>query len=161
MRDLPTVVISDLDSTLCLTEQRHALANESLMSGDWDKYSLECINDDVNYGTLATLRLLYPHHQIHLVSGRSEVARDNTEAWLRDFEVKYDALKLFDYKRWGHTATNWDIKVDYIENLRSLGYAPVLFLEDWPPTAEAIEKVGVPVLCVNPRYKSGPLSTHL
>jgi uncharacterized HAD superfamily protein len=159
-RNLPTVVISDLDSTLCNTAHRHELANECLMTGNWDEYSKQCLDDEPIIGSITTLRLLYPYHRIHLCTGRSIVARDNTEKWLADFEVPYDELIMFDKSRWETKPSNGLLKAQYIQDLRSRGYQVVLFLEDWHETAEAIEAVGVPVMCVNPRY-SKPLTTHL
>lgn len=159
-RNLPTIVMSDLDSTLFNTEHRHYMADECLMSGDWDEYSRASVDDDLIVGTAATLRLLYPMHQIHLVSGRSEAARDVTEIVLGQFQVPYDKLVMYDRSLWHEKPTNGALKVSYIEDMRNLGYQVVLFLEDWSETAEAIEDVGVPVLCVNPRYKT-PLTTHL
>lgn len=159
-RDLPTIVMSDLDSTLFDTQHRHHMADECLMTGNWDEYSKASVDDDLIVGTAATLRLLYPVHQIHLVSGRSEVAREVTESILGQFGVPYDKLVMYDRSLWPEKPTNGALKVHYIQTMRNLGYQVVLFLEDWSETAEAIEAVGVPVLCVNPRYKT-PLTTHL
>lgn len=159
-RNLPTVVITDMDSTLFNTEHRHHMANECLMSGDWDGYSKACVDDELILGTAATLRLLYPHHRIHIASGRSEAARTETEWVLNNFGFAYDELFMFDRSMWPEKPTNGALKVHYIQELRARGYQVVLFLEDWWETAEAIEAIGVPVLCVNPRYKT-PLTTHL
>ena len=159
-RDLPTVVIADLDSTLCRTEHRWALADEALMSGNWDAYSMQCIDDEPIVGSITTLRLLYPYHRIHICSGRSIVAMENTKLWFEHLKFKPDEIKMYDRKEWESKPSNGAIKTTYIKELRTRGYNVVLFLEDWPETATAIEELGVPVLCINPRYKE-PLTNHL
>lgn len=148
---LRTVVLSDLDSTLCDTRHRWHLSPMRDPESSWIKYSLACGNDVPVSGTIAALRLAHPHHLVHLVSGRSDSARSLTEKWLYAHEVPYDELIL---REVGDRSSNGRFKVRHIHQLRAAGLAPVLFFEDWAETARYIEdNTGVPVVGVNPFYE--------
>jgi uncharacterized HAD superfamily protein len=67
-----------------------------------------------------------------------------TVSWLGAHAVPYDGLEL---------DLNTQGKISYIEELKVLGYNPVLMFEDWAPAAQAVrERCGIPVLTINPEY---------
>ena len=151
MKGKPTAVLADLDSTLADTRQRWPLSPMVNPDTTWADYSAACAGDVPLHGPIAVLRLLWPHHEIHIVSGSNASARPHREAWLDRHQVPYDYLRLR-----GDTEEeipNEGIKTGYVGWLRYRGTEPVLFLEDWAPAAAAIwEATRVPVLGVNPFY---------
>jgi hypothetical protein len=151
-RLIKNVVMCDLDSTICNTYHRSHLAPKDKINGDWLEFSMACQGDGPIEGVIKTVKLLYPTNRIAICSGRDISALDKTITWLAESEVPYDEIYLCDYSV-DKTITNWQYKVQQIADMRSRGYNPVLFIEDFPFTAQEIEKVGVPVLCVNPRYE--------
>lgn len=144
------VVCSDIDSTLADTRQRRFACPTVDAARTWNEYAMLCGQDVPVEGPIRLLRMFHAAgYGIHLISNRPECARRLTVAWLTQHGVPFDELRLrpTDSQLGGD-----DFKTGYIMTLRVLGYEPVLFLEDWPRTAAAIEAEGVPVLCVNPRY---------
>lgn len=151
MRTAVQAVCFDLDSTLRDSRQRHHLTprrNPDNPEITWDTYSAEGIHDTPILGPIALTHLLYPHYQIHIVSGSGQAVQALTIEWLMKHSVTYDFLKL----RTDDTP-NGEFKVRYIEQLRAKGTQTALFVEDWGPVAREIEqRTDVPVLVVNPLY---------
>jgi hypothetical protein len=160
MREASTAVLLDLDSTLRNSRQRHHLSpTQKNVPGEpldphanWHEYSMAGINDEPMRGPITALRLLWPHHQIHIVSGSNESARGNTTQWL-DRHVGLDWIDGIHLRAEDDFTESGPYKVAHILALRRRGIEPVLFFEDWAPAAQYIEAVGeVPVVCVNPCY---------
>ncbi len=142
-------VFFDLDSTVADTRQRRALAPTVNPDSTWDLYSQACIKDAPMMGTILVLRAFAAlGHSVHGVSGRSFSAFDDTVEWLGIHNVPYDSLRL---KRDGDIEDNAQYKYAYVLDMKSKGWIPHLFLEDWPPVAKLLS-VLVPVLTVNPLY---------
>lgn len=160
-------VISDLDSTLRNTKQRHHLAPKKgakaqgdgvldHVHADWLDYAMACAEDVPMMGPIMVLRMARAHgHAIHIVSGCSEEARSLTEAWLYKHDVPFDTLRMHS----AHDVTNnAEYKIQHVHYLQERGFEPILFLEDWPSVARQIEReTGVPVLLVNPDYEDTPM----
>ncbi len=143
---LRPVVVSDLDSTICSTLPRHHLRD----SQDWVKYALACSGDIPMFGTITMLRVAWPTALVHIVSGRAEEARRQTEQWLTNYAVPYDELSL---RATGDESGSAALKVAHINGLKALGYDPQVVFEDWAPAAKTItEMTGVPCVVVNPLY---------
>ena len=84
--NLETCIISDIDSTLTLGPKNRS-------PYEWHKVG----NDDINLATSAILdgiRLVGYVDKIFLFSGRDEVCRPETEAWLEKNDIEYDALYM-------------------------------------------------------------------
>jgi len=155
-RSLRKVVCFDLDSTLAGTMHRqHMVPEIKAGRATWDDYAAACRNDMPVEGSVTVARMLHPHHLVHIVSGRSESAYRETESWLRLHAVPYDSLLL---RPAAFPVEDSDrFKVQYVQALRSNGFQPELFLDDWKPTAEYIAReTGLPVLGVNPFYPEKP-----
>jgi FMN phosphatase YigB (HAD superfamily) len=148
------VVCVDLDGTLSNDEHRHRLAPAKGSPLDlWQEYHLACADDTPIDGTIATLKLLPDSVQVHIISGRWEQMRKETEVWLAAHGISYDALRMYGLS--DRPMKNYNYKVQYVEELRDKGFDPILFLENEPIVADYIEEHGaLPVLCVNPRYVS-------
>lgn len=151
MRTATQAVLFDFDSTLRDSRQRHHLSptnNPDNPAITWDTYSEAGINDAPIIGSIALTHMLYPHYQIHIVSGSSSSARDLSLEWLAKHSVTFDFLKLRD-----DTTENATFKLNYIAQLKAKGTEVVLFVEDWPPVGRKIEgETGIPTLLVNPAY---------
>jgi hypothetical protein len=147
------VVLYDLDSTIFDTRARWCHSPVKVPGNTWEDYSLACETDEPLWGTVLSMRLHYEVAQVHICSGRDEVARGITERMLLDIGAPYDHLQLRTEPEHRGGRKGIELKVEYIEALREQGLTPVLFYEDWPDVASAIhERTGVPVLCVNPLY---------
>ncbi len=146
------VVVSDIDSTLADTRHRRAMCPTVDPTRTWDDYAFDCGLDAPIVGPITLLRMLHAAgYGVHLVSNRSVSGLTETRNWLAARGVSYEVLRL----RAPEDPLSDEVKVRYLREIRGKGFNPVLFLEDWPSTAAAIEAEGVPVLCVNPRYSDG------
>ncbi|MEX2501757.1 MAG: hypothetical protein WD336_05225 [Trueperaceae bacterium] len=91
----PTVVISDLDGTLANVD--HRLHHILEPPADWDAFFLACADDPPILRTITVLRHLHAAgYEIVIVSGRGEIAREMTVAWLERHRVPCDLLLLRD-----------------------------------------------------------------
>lgn len=151
-----TVVLCDLDSTIRNSSQRHHLSPVNNPSSTWHDYSVAGINDTPMPGTITLLRLLSPYHQVHIISGSNESARNETMSWLRTHVgLNYiDAVRLrsFDDTLDGAPTPNGAYKVAYARELEARGLQVVLALDDWPEVVTALSDAGYPVICVSAMY---------
>jgi len=146
-------VIFDLDSTLSDTQQRHHLSPFVDPTRTWDDYSLSAEYDAPILGTIQLVRMLIPNYELHILTGRRETAMSITKTWLAKHRVPWDVLRM---RNESDPFTNEDYKLQYLEQLIARGITPVLFVNDWPEECKVVEeKLGVPTICVNPRYDCG------
>jgi hypothetical protein len=146
------LVFVDLDSTLSNSLQRHHLIDEDWDKTDWQAYALASRDDEVFVGVAQVVRMLFQAgHAIVIVSGRDVAARDITLAWLKANEIPYDGISM---RPVGDVRPNEELKVALMtEHLQRWGReAPTLVLDDWPPLVAEMEKLGWPLLLVNPNY---------
>jgi hypothetical protein len=149
VRRFKTAVCWDKDSTLGSTLSRQWMVPE-IKKGrkTWDDYSRACSDDPPVEAARVLMRELGRLHSQIVMSG----ATDCPEAriWLREHEFPYDGLYL---RPKGDYTENGLLKVRWIKDLQFTGCRVVLFVEDWPDTADTIRKeTGVPVLVLNPCY---------
>lgn len=146
-----SIVLWDLDSSLCDTRQRWWMIPEiKAHKKTWDDYSMACVHDLPIPGTVALLRqMTYVNRHIAL-SARADCALDNTWRWLSTNDVPLDGVIL---RPTGSRVNPGIWKVGKIRRLKRAGFDIVLVVEDNQVNAERImEKTGVPVLGVNPFY---------
>jgi hypothetical protein len=60
----------------------------------WDEYFAECDSDALCYPVYRILQGLWRDHKIYILSGRSDVVRDKTVAWLNQHSIRYDQLVM-------------------------------------------------------------------
>jgi hypothetical protein len=144
------IVAFDFDSTIASTVRRRPLIPADKDDGPgWQAYSQACADDEPIEGTVALMRVLRSFLSLHIVTGRSELARSASVAWLRRFDVPYD--RLFMRSVSDDRLPNAYLKIKYIRQMARSGNEVVLFVEDWEPCAREIRTAtGVPVLMVNP-----------
>lgn len=144
------IVLSDLDSTVCdVSHREHLAPADKADTQNWIPYSKACSEDTPIAGVVQTLQLLSKSYPIFMVSGRNVEATIETFSWLTEHSVPFTSLHLHSEDDLRH---NGEYKVAYIEELRAMGYNPILMLEDSPTVSRMIEAAGVPVLRVAPPY---------
>jgi hypothetical protein len=145
-----TAVVYDLDSTVALTQHRWHKSPHRDPSSDWDKYSAACVDDAPNVGVLARMELDWPHHQVHIVTGRSASSEALTRSWLKRYTACYDYLYM---RPSGDNTEPALVRVHYILRLQAQGTVVKLCYEDYDEAARVIyERTGVPVVGINPFY---------
>lgn len=111
-RAAPNLIVCDLDGTLANIEHRlHHIRDRR--RGDWDAFFRAC-GDDLPIGN--TIQLVQRLHEVGfgvwIVSGRSDMVRDTTEAWLERHGVPYDRLLM---RRDGDRRPDTVVKGEMIE----------------------------------------------
>lgn len=87
------VALFDLDGTLADIEHRRHLVRDG--GHRWDEFYRECVNDVPNLAVVHLARMVESYgHDIVILSGRSDVVREETKAWLRDNGVPYTNLLM-------------------------------------------------------------------
>ncbi len=86
----PTVIICDLDGTLCnITHRLKWMRGEKK---HWPMFFAGIKDDKVNYWCKQIITILRPYHKTVLCSGRSLELKDATVKWLDDNKIEYDDL---------------------------------------------------------------------
>jgi hypothetical protein len=94
------IVIADLDGAIALIERRRRWLDKGkhpdLTSDErWRRFFAECVNDKPNWPVIHTLRALrWSWYDIHIFSGRSDEAQEQTLIWLKDFKAPYQHLRM-------------------------------------------------------------------
>jgi hypothetical protein len=147
------VVVSDLDSSIADTMHRWHLVPKVNPESSWEIFAAACPDDTPVPGTITSLRLHHAVARVHIVTGRSDTARPQTEKWLKRHSVPCDELRMWTPDCSTHNGT---YKVAYLTELKERGFNVVLCYEDWPESAAYItEHTGIPVLGINPFYPEG------
>lgn len=145
------VVTVDLDSTLCDTGHRHRLIDRA-NGTDWGAYSLACSDDSLIEGTAVLIRIVAASHEIHYVSGRAEIAREATLAWLKKHDLPVDGLWMDDSSDSDHVRVYGSHSAYKVARVKHVEDATrkkvVLHIDDWAEVKVALEKNGIPCLCV-------------
>ena len=146
-----SIVTVDLDSTLCDTGHRHHMIDR-VRGTDWVAYSKACSDDGLVAGTAALVRTLAHVSQIHYVTGRTEAARPETEAWLRSHDLPMDGLWMDDTPSGDHFAVYGSHSVYKVLRVRQVeeftGKRVILHIDDWAEVKVALEQAGYPCICV-------------
>lgn len=88
---LPRAIICDLDGTLCDTYHRQHYMRSKRKN--WKAF-YDALGDDVAHEFCRDILQMYRQRgfKILLVSGRPDEYKPQTQKWLQDHEVQYDAL---------------------------------------------------------------------
>jgi hypothetical protein len=133
------VVLVDLDGTIASTGHRYHLAPTTDPESSWSAYAQACVDDIPIASVIKLVRMLYPHYLVHIISGRDGSAWEQTVEWLSLHEVPFDRLTM---RSPGNEDSNADIKVKYANGLKAEGLCPVLLLDDWSDTIDAMHSAG-------------------
>lgn len=87
------IVISDLDGTITDAEHRVHLVREH--PKDYDAFFNAARDDGPIWPVIHVLRALKAAgHEIHIITGRSDITKADTIEWLDRFEVPHDRLLM-------------------------------------------------------------------
>ncbi|MDR3503022.1 MAG: HAD family acid phosphatase [Legionella sp.] len=136
-------VIVDLDGTLCDCSQRiHYIKSKPK---NWKAFYAGVPNDSV-LEKMHDLVFALAHvgHRIILCTGREEIHRETTEAWLES-NVWFDYEKLYmrslkDYR------PDSVVKIELLEQMRKDGYDPDMAIDDRQQVVDAFREAGLLVL---------------
>jgi uncharacterized HAD superfamily protein len=146
MQGRSRIVCVDIDGTLSNDGHRQHLrpqAGSPLTA--WDPFHAACVNDIPRHDIAVLIRNLAQLYKIHLVSGRPHSLETPTKQWLAAHDIPYDKLRL--YKPEDQPRNNHEHKLHYLQELRQQGAQVVLFIEDQPEVAKAIQRTtDIPVL---------------
>lgn len=141
----------DLDSTVFDTLHRqHMIPLIKQKKCTWDEYALACVNDTVLPGRVEMMRAFHDAGLGNVaVSGRSDVAREQTWEVIHRLEVPLDMVCL---RKPGDYRGNGVQKASALLELND--FLPVkLFFEDWREAGEIITKAtGIPVVILDACY---------
>ena len=88
-QERPYIVIVDIDGTISeATEDRlHLLPppGKGALTKDWNEFNLACDTDTPITPVIDIVRQLSSIYTLWFVTGRCEIARDKTRAWLRKY----------------------------------------------------------------------------
>ena len=90
------VAIFDLDGTLADMTHRLGSIDRTVHknSPDWDEFFKQCVNDSPRKDVIKINQILKNHFYIHIITGRSERVRSETEEWLVKYNVHFDKLTM-------------------------------------------------------------------
>ncbi len=83
LESFPTAIIVDIDGTLAHMDGKRG-------PFEWDKVD----GDRLDVPVAILINEMERDHHVILMSGRDEVCRPTTQAWLRDHSIRYDALHM-------------------------------------------------------------------
>lgn len=86
--------IFDLDGTLANLDHRISLVKNNIGVKDWPKFFENCDKDKVNDWVADLFRMVKPHGEILILSGRSHEALEKTKKWLISNNIMYDYIAL-------------------------------------------------------------------
>lgn len=92
---LKQTIIFDLDGTLANGKHRNHLvpaASIANLCSSWEVHNLASVDDTPIADTIEVCNTLYQTFHIIILTGRCEVARGITVAWLEEHGVQYDEL---------------------------------------------------------------------
>jgi hypothetical protein len=156
-----TAVLSDLDSTIADSSQRHHLMPRNCPGNTWEDYAFASADDVPFPGVVRALQLHAEHHQIIIISGRPPSALAITQEWLRRHEVPFAEIHLVGDEIRHSSKEEAErfygrCKAEVILRLIAAGTVPLLMYEDHLVQAGVItELTGVPVITVTPGYTTG------
>jgi T4 RnlA family RNA ligase len=136
---LPNCYIVDIDGTLAVNTTRSPFA--------WDRVH----EDSIDPAVAMMVEKLGQHDKIIIFSGRSSVCRDLTIAWLKQHQIKYEAL----FMRPTHDNRSDDILKSELYHLNIRGRYNVLgVIDDRPKVCRMWRNLGLTVFQVgNPDYE--------
>jgi phosphoglycolate phosphatase-like HAD superfamily hydrolase len=105
-------VIFDLDGTLAdLTHRLHHIKGEKK---NWDAFHAECVNDSLKRDVASVYRAMKDaEYYMVICSGRSDVVREETEAWLDKHGLTPNMLLM---RRKGDYTPDDDLKRQWLQS---------------------------------------------
>jgi hypothetical protein len=131
--------IIDIDGTIADgTHRQHYLQKEPRK---WDAFFKACVDDTPIEHMWCLVTTLNEHWQIVYVSGRSDLVRAETEAWLH--KHAFPSAPLYMRKQGDHTDDS-QLKIQLLAQLRADGFDPIMAFDDRNRVVKAWREAGVP-----------------
>lgn len=127
--NLPHAILVDVDGTLAIKGNRGPF--------EWHKVGIDTVNPMV----AKAVELFSKEYTILIVSGRDGVCRPETEKWLADNNIVYDALYM---RPEGDTRKDAVVKLEILEEIKKI-FFPALCIDDRQQVVDAYRSVGLPV----------------
>lgn len=105
------MIVLDLDGSVAdNTHRAHLIPKEKGTTEQWAEFNLACEKDSLILPVWEMVRNIYWHtgHSVYVVTGRSELCREQTRRWLENHGIRYTLLimrpdwdhrKAVDFKR--------------------------------------------------------------
>ena len=134
-------VVFDLDGTLSSAKHRMHLLPSRENRDDtsaWNAFNMAAGDDTPRYDNIDVLNALYHCYDIVILTGRSDIAKDVTEKWLKRHKVFYDKLIM-------RESTDYRKDIEFKEDeLRKLDLKDILCcFDDLEHVAKHIRSLGV------------------
>lgn len=147
-------VLVDLDGTKFNVEHRSHFVKDAdgnfIPSGevDWEAYALACVDDKPIEAVVRLVQMLSAAgYLIFYVTGRSGIAREETERQLQKLNSTYTELIM---RQPGVLTTNAEFKVQTIRRMEEKHDCKfVLAIDDYHKAAAGMEAAGVPTILVH------------
>jgi hypothetical protein len=110
---------------------------------NWQAFFDACGEDPVIQETHVMLSLLDPSLRVILLTARPQRVHELTEAWLRRYGIRWDALIM---RSWGDYDWARDFKLQSLWDIRQAGFDVKLAIEDDKRNVEMFRTAGVPCL---------------
>jgi len=141
-------VVADLDGTLAECEHRMKYIDGTIDGKKkWKPFFDGMVDDTVMEGTRQLLELTYEGHPVVFVTGRPNNYRSVTEKWLKDNDIKYDALYM---RPEGDFRPDTIVKQEIIDLYLNKDNI-VMWLDDSPQIIEQVRKNGINTLKIGYR----------
>lgn len=134
-RNGPKNIIVDLDGTISLDDHRRHL----IPAEGWTAYFEACVDDAPNDPVIEAMKAFRDAgYHIHILTGRCETVREQTQAWLDNNKVPYNSLHMRKAADYDPTSTDSnpdnfrsdeDVKREMLQ-LQGLGAENVLMVLD-------------------------------
>lgn len=133
--NLPFVVISDLDGTITRGPKNRS-------PYEWHKVG----NDELNLGVAHMLDgvKVINYCKLFIFSGRDQVCRPETEAWLKKYDIEYDKLYMrrSDHvNKDGNQVSDTEVKAEMIEKYIKGKYNVLIWFDDRVKVANMLRDV--------------------
>lgn len=117
------IIAFDLDGTLANIEHRlHYIQNKPK---DWPAFFLACVDDAPIPSMIDVCRaMIIAGHAVDIWSGRSDVVRAQTEAWLNKYAIGYRSLYM---RKDGDYRKDCIVKAEWLNALMHVGRPELAF----------------------------------
>jgi hypothetical protein len=140
------IIVFDIDGTLANVEHRRQFV--ASRPKNWAAWNAGMLKDTVHEDIVFILDTFRDTGDIVILcSGRGEETREDTEWWLEDNGIRFEALfmrKAKDYRK------DSIVKVELLQQIREQFGEPFLWFDDRTQVVDAIRAEGIRVLQVAP-----------
>ncbi len=140
-------VVVDIDGVLADAAHRQHYLDPPWR--DWDGFFAECGGDGVFEENKTFVKLLNPELVVVLLTSRPTWIQKAPTEWLERTEIRYDLLIM---RPLGDFQASPGFKRDELNGLRSLGYVPLLAVDDDMRNVQMYRSEDVPTIFLDSGY---------